>query len=73
MVMKIYILIPSELVDGRVGGWGATGVGASSAASPPLIVDVEEERVKVCVKGARWVSFNSISRVYQQLFVYRGY
>ena len=54
------ILIPSELADERVGGWGATGVCDSSTESLPLIVDVEEERVKVCVKGARWVSFNSV-------------
>lgn len=51
------ILIPL-LGDTLLGDWVATGVGASSAASP-LIVEVEEDRAKVWVKGARWVSFNS--------------
>lgn len=35
-------------------------MGDSSAESPPLMVDVEEERVKGCVKGARCVSLSSM-------------
>ena len=54
------VLIPSALLPGVLGGCDATGVGAS-ADSPPLMVDVEEEREKVEVKGARCVSFNSES------------
>ena len=45
---------------GETDGGGATAPGDSSAESPPLIVDVEEERVKGCVKGARCVSLSSM-------------
>jgi hypothetical protein len=38
-----------------VGVCEATGV---SSPDSPLMVDVEEDRVNVCVKGARCVSFN---------------
>lgn len=58
MGRKGNILIPLLGDTPPFGDWVATGVGASSAASP-LIVEVEEDRAKVWVKGARWVSFNS--------------
>jgi hypothetical protein len=50
-------LIPSGLGDETVGVCAV-----SSFGSLPLMVDVEEDRVKVLVKGARWVSFNSVDK-----------
>jgi hypothetical protein len=40
-----------------LGDWEVTGV--VSSLGSPLMVDVDDDRVKVWVKGARWVSFNS--------------
>lgn len=59
---KANVLIPSALLAGVLGGCDATGVGAS-VDSPPLMVDVEEEREKVEVKGARCISFTSGSKL----------
>jgi hypothetical protein len=53
------ILIPLELEVDILGVGVCEATGVSSPDSP-LMVDVDEDRVKVCVKGARWVSFNSI-------------
>lgn len=53
----ITVLIPSGLGDETVGVCAV-----SSFGSLPLMVDVEEDRVKVLVKGARWVSFNSVDK-----------
>lgn len=53
------ILIPLELFDVRLGGLWWTEVVESSAASP-LIVDVDEDRPKDEVRGARCVSFSSV-------------
>lgn len=51
------ILIPLELVVDMLGGCETTGV---SSPESPLMVDVEEDRVNVWVKGARCVSFSSV-------------
>lgn len=51
-----HILIPLEFVDEILGVCETTGV---SSPDSPLMVDVEDERVKVFVRGARCVSFNS--------------
>lgn len=45
-----------ELFDEILGDCEGAGV---SSPDSPLIVDVEEERVKLCVKGARCVSLSS--------------
>jgi hypothetical protein len=45
-----------EFVDEILGVCETTGV---SSPDSPLMVDVEDERVKVFVRGARCVSFNS--------------
>jgi hypothetical protein len=47
------------VAEATLGGLEATGVVASSPLESPLIVEVEEDRPKDEVKGARWVSFNS--------------
>lgn len=54
-----------------LGACEATGV---SAVSPlpfesPLIVEVEDERPKVCVRGARWVSLSSVGTTSQPLLL----
>jgi hypothetical protein len=48
-------------VEATLGAWGATGV--SSPAPPlesPLIVEVEDDRPNVLVKGAKCVSLSSM-------------
>jgi hypothetical protein len=49
-------LIPLVLAVETLGDWEVTGV--VSSLGSPLMVDVDDDRVKVWVKGARWVSFN---------------
>lgn len=44
-----------EVSDDSLGVCDVAGV---SSPDSPLIVDVEEERVKLCVKGARCVSLS---------------
>lgn len=51
------ILIPLEFVVEILGVCETTGV---SSPESPLMVDVEEDRVNVWVKGAKCVSFNSV-------------
>lgn len=48
------------MFDVEIVGVGACETTGVSSPDSALMVDVDEDRVKVCVKGARWVSFNSI-------------
>jgi hypothetical protein len=55
-----------EFVEEILGVCETTGV---SSPDSPLMVDVEDERVKVFVRGARCVSFNSA--IEEQKYQYR--
>ena len=46
-------------VEAMLGAWEATGVSSPAPFDSPLIVEVEDDRPKPWVKGARCVSFNS--------------
>lgn len=51
------VLIPLVFVVEMLGVCETTGV---SSPESPLMVDVEEDRVNVWVKGAKCVSFSSV-------------
>jgi hypothetical protein len=64
-----HILIPLEFVDEILGVCETTGV---SSPDSPLMVDVEDERVKVFVRGARCVSFNFLVSFHDIVTASRG-